>query len=61
MANKTVKITQTKGRVRSLKKQKLTLDALGLKRINYCVEKELTPQISGMIRVVQHMVKVEEV
>jgi large subunit ribosomal protein L30 len=61
MADKKVKITQTKGTVRSLVKQKQTLEALGLKRINHTVEKTLTPQIAGMIRVVSHMVKVEEV
>jgi large subunit ribosomal protein L30 len=61
MADKRVKITQTKGIVRSLANQKKTLVALGLKRINHTVEHNLTPQISGMIRVVSHMVKVEEI
>lgn len=61
MADKKVKITQTKGKVRALKNQKATLDALGLKRINHSVEHTLTPQIKGMIRKVTHMVKVEEV
>jgi large subunit ribosomal protein L30 len=56
-----VRITQTRGKVRALKNQKATLDALGLKRINHVVEKEMTPQLQGMIRVVAHMIKVEEV
>jgi large subunit ribosomal protein L30 len=61
MADKKVRITQTKGLVRTLKNQQLTMAALGLKRINHTVEKTLTPQIAGMIKVVRHMVKVEEI
>ncbi len=56
-----VKITQVKGTVRTLKVQKATLEALGLRRIRHSVEKNLTPQIEGMIKVVSHLVKVEEV
>jgi large subunit ribosomal protein L30 len=61
MAEKTVKITQTRGKVRALQNQKATLDALGLKKIGHSVEQRLTPQIRGMIKVVQHMVTIEEI
>jgi large subunit ribosomal protein L30 len=38
----------------------LTLQALGLKKLNNPVEHEATPQILGMVRKVSHLVKVEE-
>ncbi|MEO9478058.1 MAG: 50S ribosomal protein L30 [Cyclobacteriaceae bacterium] len=55
-----VLITQTKSIIRRPKRQKLTIEALGLGKINRSVEKELTPQISGMINKVQHLVEVKE-
>jgi large subunit ribosomal protein L30 len=55
-----VKITQTKSRIGSNKRQKATLDALGLRKMNSSVEKENTPQIEGMIRKVMHLVQVEK-
>lgn len=56
-----IKITQIKSRIGSPKRQKLTLDALGLRKLNGSVEKEATPQILGMVTKVRHLVKVEEV
>ena len=56
-----VKITQTRSRIGSTKRQKSTLDALGLKKMNRTVEHENTPQIQGMIKKILHLVKVEEV
>lgn len=61
MSLKKVKITRTKGNIRRLPKQKKTMVALGLTKIGRCVEKELTPQIAGMLNVVHHMVVVEEI
>ena len=55
-----LKITQTRSIIGRLKKQKLTIEALGLGRPNYSSIKEDTPQIRGMINVVKHLVKVEE-
>ena len=43
------------------KKTKLTLRALGLKKIGDVVEKKDTPQIRGMLRNVAHIVEVEEI
>lgn len=54
-------IKQVKSAIGSSNKQKLTLKALGLRKINATVEKEATPQILGMVRKVHHLVKVEEV
>ena len=53
-------ITQTRSIIRRPKRQKLTIEALGLGKINRSVEKELTPQIAGMITKVQHLVDVKE-
>jgi large subunit ribosomal protein L30 len=60
-AQKKIKITQTKSITDRLEKQKRTIKALGLGRPNYSVVKTDTPQIRGMIRVVQHLVIVEDV
>lgn len=57
----TVKITQIKSGIDRSERQKRTLQALGLRKINSTVEKELTPQIQGMITKVNHLVKVETV
>lgn len=40
--------------------QRLTVNALGLRRINHTVEHNDTPQIRGMINRVKHLVAVEE-
>jgi len=54
-------IKQVKSVIGSSKDQKLTMKALGLNKINSSVEKEATPQIIGMVRKVNHLIKVEEV
>jgi len=53
-------ITQTRSAINRPKKQKGTLKALGLKKLHKSVEKEVTPQIMGMVKAVQHLIKVEE-
>ena len=55
-----VKITQIKSVIDRPKKQKATIQALGLKRMHQTVERENTPVIQGMIKAVSHLVKVEE-
>jgi len=55
-----VKVTQIKSGIDRPERQKRTLQALGLRKINATVEVEATPQIQGMIRKVSHLVKVEE-
>lgn len=56
-----IRIIQTRSRIGSAKRQKDTLDALGLRKIGATVEHEATPQILGMVKKVNHLVKVEEV
>lgn len=56
-----IRITQTRSKIGHTLRQKRTLDALGLKRINHTVELEATPQIKGMVNKISHLVSVEEV
>jgi large subunit ribosomal protein L30 len=58
---KKIKVTQIRSKIRRPKNQKLTLEALGLKRIDHGVEHEATPAILGMVRTVNHLVSVEEI
>ena len=51
-------IKQVKSRINRPARQKRTLDALGLKKLNQVVEKEDTPQILGMVNAVRHLVEV---
>lgn len=55
----TIKVTQVRSIIDRPKKQKETIKALGLRRMNHTVEKEATPQILGMVKKVSHLVKVE--
>lgn len=55
-----IKITQVKSSIDRSERQKRTLIALGLRKINATVEVEATPQIQGMVAKVAHLVKVEE-
>lgn len=55
-----VAITQVKSTIDRPERQKRTIQALGLGKINRTVEHELTPQIAGMINKVNHLVSVKE-
>ncbi|MBD5273310.1 MAG: 50S ribosomal protein L30 [Bacteroides sp.] len=55
-----IKITQIKSRINCPKTQKLTLDALGLRKMQHSVIKEENPSIMGMVKKVHHLVKVEK-
>jgi large subunit ribosomal protein L30 len=57
---KKIKITQIKSAIDRPERQKLTLKALGLKKLHTTKEVEATPQILGMIRAVNHLLKVQE-
>ncbi len=57
---KKIRITQVKSGIDRSQRQKLTLQALGLRKLNASKEVEATPQILGMIEKVNHLVKVEE-
>lgn len=53
-------ITQVRSAINRTKRQKDTIKALGIKKLNKPVEHKATPQIMGMIKKVSHLVKVEE-
>lgn len=56
-----IKITQIKSVIDRSERQKRTIEALGLRRINHTVEVEATPSIIGMVRKVNHLVAIEQV
>lgn len=56
-----IKVTQVRSKIGSTKRQKNTLEALGLNKINAMVEVEATAPILGMVAKVNHLVKVEEI
>ena len=56
-----IKITQFKSAIDRTDRQKRTIKALGITRLNAPVTKEGTPQILGMVKKVSHLVKMEEV
>ncbi|MCB0395372.1 MAG: 50S ribosomal protein L30 [Flavobacteriales bacterium] len=55
-----VKITQVKSVIDRTERQKRTMRALGLKKVNQSVEVEVTPQTQGMIDAVKHLLEVVE-
>lgn len=55
-----LKVTQVKSVIDRSERQKRTMVALGLKKMNATVEVEATPQILGMVKKVSHLVSVEE-
>lgn len=57
---KKIKITQVKSVIDRSERQKRTMIALGLKKMNASVEVEATPQILGMVNKVNHLIKVVE-
>jgi large subunit ribosomal protein L30 len=59
MARK-IKISLCRSTIRALPNQRATVRSLGLRKIGSSVEQEASPEILGMVRVVSHLVKVEE-
>ena len=59
MANK-IKITQIKSSIGYKQKAKLTLQALGLRKMHQSVEHIDTPSMRGMLSKVDYLVKIEE-
>ncbi len=58
---KKIKIKLVKSGIDRPERQKLTLQALGLNKLNATKEVEATPQILGMVNKVSHLVTVEEI
>lgn len=55
-----IRIKWTKSDIGYSKDQKLTMKALGFRRLNEVIEKEDTPAVRGMIAKVNHLLTVEE-
>ena len=59
--NKKIKITLVKSPIGYKEKAKKTLEALGLRRMNQSVEHTSNDSINGMIKIVDYLVKIEEI
>ncbi|MEY2923588.1 MAG: hypothetical protein RLZZ337_128 [Bacteroidota bacterium] len=55
-----LKITQVKSSIKRPEDQKRTLEALGLRKLNRARVIEDSPSVAGMIRKVEHLIKVEK-
>ena len=55
-----IKIKLIKSGIDRPERQKRTLSALGLNKLHMTVEKELTPQIKGMVEKIKHLVEIKE-
>ena len=56
---KTLRVTLVKSPIGYSKRQKATVRALGLRRMNHTVEHVDSPALRGMLVKVSHLVKVE--
>jgi large subunit ribosomal protein L30 len=56
-----IKITQIKSIIDRSERQKRTMQALGLTKLNQCVEVEAPGAIIGMVRKVNHLVALENI
>ena len=53
-----IKIKQVRSAINRPARQKATIKALGLRKLNHTVEHEATPQILGMVKKVEHLIEV---
>ena len=56
-----IRIKLIRSVIGSLPKQRATVRALGLRKIGSSAEQEANPAILGMVKVVSHLVLVEEI
>lgn len=56
-----IRITQIKSIIDRSERQKRTMQALGLRKINHAVEVEANAAIIGMVRKVNHLVAIESI
>ena len=55
-----IRVRQIKSAINRPIRQKKTLEALGLRKINHVVEHDATPQIMGMIHSINHLLHIEK-
>jgi large subunit ribosomal protein L30 len=56
-----IRIIQVKSKNGKPERQKRTLEALGIRKLNHSVVHDATPQILGMVDKIKHLVKVENI
>jgi len=56
-----IRIRLVRSTIRCLPKQRATVRSLGLRKIGSSNELEASPSVMGMVRVVSHLVSVEEI
>jgi large subunit ribosomal protein L30 len=56
-----IRITQVKSRIGQPERQKRILDALGLKKMHQTVEHDDSPTVMGMVRKLEHLVRMEKI
>ncbi|MDR3174767.1 MAG: 50S ribosomal protein L30 [Treponema sp.] len=56
-----IRIRLIRSTIGALPKQRATVRSLGLRKIGSAVEQEANPAILGMVKVVSHLVSVEEI
>ena len=61
MPKKILRITQVHSTIDRTEVQHRTIKALGIRKLYHTVEKADTPQIRGMVKKVEHLLKVEEI
>ena len=59
-SGKTIRVTQVRSAIGFPRGQRATLRGLGLRRLHQTVEVTATPPVLGMIRKVQHLLKLED-
>ena len=59
--DETLKITLVKSQIGAIPKQRATVEALGLRKLNKTVELPDNDAVRGMVWHVKHLVKVEEI
>lgn len=61
MAEKKIRVTQTRSKIGHIARQRRTLECLGLGRIGRSRVHTLTPTVQGMVKAVSHLVRIEQV
>jgi len=56
-----LRITQVRSTIRTKPEHRGTMRALGLRRIDTSTERDDSPALRGMLRKVDHLVRVEEI
>lgn len=56
-----IRVTKLRSTIGQSERVEKNMEALGLKKINSSNEMEATPQIIGIIRKVNHLIKVENI